>query len=266
MGILTADSRVRELALPTSNAGPTGIALGRPSFITHFPPPTHVTAIVGEAAPGQVAVATNDWVVVPGLGFADDWETELRVSNRERFPITFQVFGPFGAARSFSVPPSGSLTLKASSLLAARLKHVDRQPGLLFLPSIQARVFQKSRPQVSGVLPSIRQSTLLDLSLDVLCFSGARRSLPDRSNLFLVALDVSNVRVECLSPAGEVLAVSDFPISGSLFLTDVLSLLSVDSFDDGQIRVTAISGSGSLWGYLATLQDGSLTITAGAVP
>jgi hypothetical protein len=69
-----------------------------------------------------------------------------------------------------------------------------------------------------------------------------------------------------LSPAGEVLAVSDFPISGSLFLTDVLALLGVDSFDDGQIRVTAISGSGSLWGYLATLRDGSLTITTGAVP
>jgi virginiamycin B lyase len=174
VGILTADSRVRELALPTSNAGPTGIALGRPSFITHFPPPTHLTAIVGEATPGQVAVATNDWVVVPGVGFADDWETELRFSNRERFAVTFQVFAPFGAARSFSVPPSGSLTLLASSLLT--------QPGWstwivnpdsFFLPSIQARVFQKSRPQVSGVLPSIRQSTLLDLSPDVSLLFGS---------------------------------------------------------------------------------------------
>jgi hypothetical protein len=73
--------------------------------------------------------------------------------------------------------------------------------------------------------------------------------------------------VEAVTTDGQGLASSDFQVVGSLFLTDVLAQIGVSSLDGGQVRVTRLSGPEAVWGYLATLkEDGSLSITSGAVP
>jgi virginiamycin B lyase len=276
VGVVNPDSVVREFSLPTSASNPEGIAFGVPADpIGHFTSPKRAALWVAEASANQLAAAFTDLIVIAGAGASGDWDTEVQISNREKFSLSLNLFGVFGqngvpaSTGGIRVPLSagGSTRLTAKGLGSGEWSIWFLEDLSFFLPAVNVRVFQRSRPGISGGLPAIRLSTLEKLDATVLSFPGARR-LPgfSRSNLVLGGLGSGRIRVEAVTAQGEVLGSSEFAFPGSLFLTDVLSKLGVNTLDIGQIRVTRLLGV-PFWGYLATAdQDGSLVVTTGANP
>jgi virginiamycin B lyase len=272
VGVMTPDLSLKELTLPTSGAGLTGIALGTQFFLQHFPPPAVTRLVVAQTAENRLALATADWIVVPGAGSSGDWDTDVRISNRESFSLPVQILGVTpSSGPSFVVPAAGSTRVSAMGLPAAGWSTWVINPNSFFLPSVDARVFQRGRPGVSAGLPATRLSTLRTLAPKVLSFPGAQRTSGGaRSNLFLTFLDSSFpllVRIDALSSEGRLLGSLDLELRHSVYLTDIVSRLSGSSLDDGQIRVTLLSGDGIVWGYLATAgEDGSTSFSVGANP
>jgi len=276
VGVVNPDSIVKEFDLPTPLSNPEGIAFGLPADpIGHFTPPKRAALWVAEASANQLAVALTDWVVIAGVGASVDWDTEVQISNREKFSLSLKLFGVFGQNRipastaGIPVPLSagGSTRFTAVSLGGGDWGTWFLEDLSFYLPSVNVRVFQRSRPEISDGVPAIRLSTLEKLDATVLSFSGARRSPGiSRSNLVLGGLGSGRIRVEALTAEGEILGSSEFALPGSLFLTDVLAQLGVNTLDIGQIRVTRLAGA-PFWCYLATAdQGGSLVITAGGNP
>ena len=78
--------------------------------------------------------------------------------------------------------------------------------------------------------------------------------------------------VEAFDSSGQSLASQTFAITGeSTFqattIVDVLSRLGITELEDGQIRVTRVTGTGSLWGVLTNvLESGALKVKLGANP
>jgi virginiamycin B lyase len=272
VGVITPDFSLKELSLPTAGSGPSGIALrSLTATVEHFSPPVRWELVVLEAGVGQVAWAKTDFVLVPGAGGSADWVTEFTIASRENFEVPTVLHFVQNQGTFIAPPPAGSVRFITTPTADWTSWVVN--PNSFFVPSVHARIFQRSKPEVSASLPVIRLSTLLDLNADVLSFSGATRGPGGaRSNLFLTAvtqdgLTTSTVRVEAFSPDGSALGASNFGIAKYLLIGDVLAQLGVSSLETGQIRVTRISGTAAVWGYLATLKaDGALSISSGAVP
>jgi hypothetical protein len=108
----------------------------------------------------------------------------------------------------------------------------------------------------------------------VLTFPGAWRGAGVHSNLVLAEVSEEGAEltylVEAYSAAGELVARSEplsLGTSQTVELADVLALLGVSMLDGGQIRVSKLSGTGLLWGLLATAaDDGTLSTSPGTNP
>jgi hypothetical protein len=123
----------------------------------------------------------------------------------------------------------------------------------------------------------VRLATIEGLDTSVLVFPGATRSAGVYSNLILQGIGGSftggsQVTVEVFDSSGQSLANQTFTVTGeatfqATTIVDVLGKLGVSELEDGQVRVTRVTGTGSLWGVLTNvLETGALKVKLGANP
>jgi len=227
-------------------------------------------------------------LVVIGAGFVGDWDTEIELADSSlpggtqgsitKFVVNVQPC--VGCGTTFSLPENGAGTWLASDILESalagpqvlRVATLNEQP----LPIARARTFRRSLPCQSADLPVLRESTLRAASTGVLVFPGVRRADDTRTNLILQTVgdpvDGADVLIEAFAadgtPLGSMTAtVPSEAAFSALTLVDVVALLGGDQVDGGRLVVTRTSGTGLVWGVLATYaQDGALTMSGGLNP
>jgi hypothetical protein len=144
---------------------------------------------------------------------------------------------------------------------------------------VKARIYNRGSPGQSADLPTIRLSTLTNISPKTLTFPGAQRAGPARSNLLISDVNSTaaiigsrqmvRVRVDLLSLDGSLVASGEFDFfaGDSIYLIDVIGRLGVSNFERGQIRVTELGNQALLWGYLSTINsDGAVSVFSGLNP
>src|SRR5262249_52318395 len=142
------------------------------------------------------------------------------------------------------------------------------------LPTTRARIFNRTRPCESSEIPVIRYSTIRRLNPSSLTFPTATRDASTHTNLVIAEVSAEGAELTVLVEAytadgllaGRSQAIS-LSFSQTREFVDILGLLGVGGLEDGQIRVTKLSGDGLLWGLLATSSDdGRLLISPGMNP
>src|SRR5262249_15868836 len=122
--------------------------------------------------------------------------------------------------------------------------------------SVRARTVNTAVPTQSAEVPVVRLSTVMGIGPSVLAFPGATRSSDAHSNIMLATTSgtAAVVMVEAFNANGAGMGGWSETVPGgrTLYLVDVLARLGVDSLDDGQVRVTRLSG-GTVWGWIGTV-------------
>lgn len=224
-------------------------------------------------------------LVVVGAGQSGTWDTEFSFANGTSDPITVQEYltasPPFPCISPcnvayVTVPANGTATVWMSSLIGGPLRTLYFTPlGGDALPTMRARVVNRyAAPDEAVELPVLRLQTALDMNASVFVFPSVKRSDAIHSNLAIGSVNgyvdfPVSIMVEAFGSDGTRLGSGTFSsgTANNIFLIDVLHQLGVDSLDDGQIRVTKVSGDGVLWGELAVLDTaGHVQISLGRNP
>jgi hypothetical protein len=222
------------------------------------------------AAPAAIAVV--------GAGTAGNWVTEIDMANPTDQTMITQVdamdvafiAGCPGDFCNKDQPPiagNGTATTLDSQVGNApqnalhTLYIVSKDPSVV--PVVRARARNVLNPQLTTELPTVRMDTLANLGGTTLNFPSAIRSSHTHVNLVIAAIvpdgggPAFTARVEAYSPDGTLLGGMNVSndtggaYSPNIFLVDVLAQLGVSDLADGQIKVTKLSGEGSLWGGMA---------------
>lgn len=242
------------------------------------------------AALAASATLRGEVLIVTGGGFVGAWDTEIDLANVGPDPIdvSLSVTGlPLGApcppacnGGTYTVPGHGTRRVLASDFLGEtyqgpQMIRVETAAGVA-APVVHARSVNDSSQTQFAELPVFRESSLTALDPSLLVFPGATRQDGAYSNLILEALGggfhATEVLVEVFSSDGEPLGSGQITVaSDSTFqattVVDVVGVLGVPSLESGQIRVTRIAGTGTLWGVLTTvLPVGALKVYLGANP
>jgi hypothetical protein len=246
-----------------------------------------VLVIVILSLSATIAIA-GDSLVIVGAGYAPPWDTDFALGNGEReerviwVGTTRESLSPCLSCPGTTVflPPDGTGKTTGQTVLSAfagqtgvTTLYVVPSDGSA-LPTVTARVVNQARPSQAIELPVVRFSTIEALNPAVLSFPAARRSIDSHSNLIVAEVSreegrALSILVEAYSAAGERLGSAAFDLSTgtTLFLVDVLAQLGVPSLEDGQIRVAKTSGTGLMWGLLATVSDeGRVSVSLGTNP
>ncbi|HEY2798456.1 MAG TPA: hypothetical protein VGK26_11260 [Thermoanaerobaculia bacterium] len=240
---------------------------------------------------GASALLRGDTLIVSAGGFVGAWDTEIEMANVSADPVdvTLSIVGlPLGlpcppncTSQTLTVPGHGTQRVLASAFLGSvyqgpQMIRVDTAAGVP-APSVHARSVSAASETQFAELPVVRLSTIEALDTTVLVFPGASRQEGVYSNLILEGIGGSFVggslvTVELFDGSGESLASRTFSITGEATLQattiqDVVGRLGVTELEDGQIRVTRLTGTGSLWGVMTNvLQSGALKVKLGANP
>jgi hypothetical protein len=240
---------------------------------------------------GASAFLRGETLLIAAGGFVGAWDTEIEMANVLADPVdvTLSITGmPLGlpcppncTSQTLTLPGHGTQTVLASTFLGSvyagpQMIRVDTQNGIA-APSVHARSISAGSQTQFAELPVVRLATIEALDTSVLVFPGASRTEGVYSNLILEGIGGtftggSVVTVEAFDSSGQSLASQTFAITGeSTFqattIVDVLARLGVSDLQDGQIRVTRVTGTGSLWGVLTNvLESGALKVKLGANP
>ncbi|HEX9150237.1 MAG TPA: hypothetical protein VF958_13840 [Thermoanaerobaculia bacterium] len=269
IGRIDVAGRIVEYPIATPASGPFGIAAE--GWYVWF----------AERGSGRISRMIRDAIIAVGVGVSGDWDTEFRLANAN-FEADDVYIGLWPEAQTvcpgscfnqtgIRLTGSGTATRRASQFLFGLMSLHLRGELEEAPPTAKARVFNSARPTQGIEVPLIRLSTLWERNPSVLAFPSARRGADVHSNLVLSEVgwdDDVTVLVEAFSADGTSRgsALHRIPPGATLFLTDVLAQLGVSEFD-GQIRVTRISGTGLMWGLLATVSDdGGVAVSPGANP
>lgn len=235
-----------------------------------------------------------DSLLVTGVGSPGTWTTNFTFANPTATELRVQAYIAAGyEEQCLPVCPIGQITIPANGTSSFTINgapfnsgllqtvYITPQDGVTF-PTVRVEAVNLADPTQRIVLPVIRLSTLNARSPDALFFPSASRSASTHSNIGvgLVASDGTNpqfsVRVEVFAADGTPLGQGVFgntfldQISSwsNIFLVDVLGYLGIASLDNGQIRVTRLTGEGALWGEMATVRSGacSVLMTEGVNP
>jgi virginiamycin B lyase len=295
IGRIKPDGTFREFDLPTRSSGPEGIDFSpSPSFA--FSPPRLALA---EATANRIAIAEADHLVIVGAGDAGAWDTRIDPANPESYLLNLKASpvrafpGPcvfsFCAQEFLQLPPRGTTGFFTSHVPRTTFQGIgtwflsaagfaDPAVAGFDLPTVKARVFNRGDPLQSADLPVTRYSTIAALDPSVLSFPGAEKGASgERSNLVLANLprdpgffpppSSMNVLVEVFSSAGDLQGSGVFALdTATTFLADIVGRLGISELHGGQIRVGKMSGTGLLWGILATIQNDGLTVSLGVNP
>lgn len=238
--------------------------------------------------------AAADSLVVTGTGSPGTWTTQLEIANPGSTDLRMTIYQAAGFQEcsfpvcpfvTLVVPADGTALVETSALSfdsATQLQTIYVTPSDdVTLPTVRAQATNLSQPSQKNILPVVRLSTLNLLAPSVLSFPAASRTSTTHSNIGVgvVAPDGTNpmfsIRIDVLSSTGTLLASRTFantivPELGSganIFLVDVLGLLGIGDLEEGQIRVTKLSGDGALWGEMATVtSDCGVLMTEGINP
>jgi hypothetical protein len=143
-------------------------------------------------------------------------------------------------------------------------------------PTVHARSISAASETQFAELPVVRESTIQTLDTTVLVFPGATRHAGVYSNLVIEGIGGSfvggsMVTVELFDSSGQSLGSRTFAVTGeatfqATTIVDVVERLGVSELEDGQIRVTRVTGTGSLWGVLTTVLGTGGLVQLGANP
>jgi hypothetical protein len=240
---------------------------------------------------GASAFLRGETLLIAAGGFVGAWDTEIEMANVLADPVdvTLSITGipsglpcpPNCTSQTVTVPGHGTQRVLASAFLGSvyagpQMIRVDTPNGVA-APSVHARSISAGSQTQFAELPVVRLATIQALDTSVLVFPGASRQDGVYSNLILEGIGGSFtggslVTVEAFDSSGQSLASQTFAITGeSTFqattIVDVLSRLGITELEDGQIRVTRVTGTGSLWGVLTNvLGSGALKVKLGANP
>jgi virginiamycin B lyase len=245
---------------------------------------------ISVAMGSNLAGAGPDSLLIAGAGWIGSWDTDIELANPTSALLEGWIFAPVPpilapcppacASTPFSIPANGTFHVRASEFigelfLGPRTLRIETLSGTL--PVAHARVVNRARPTQAADLPVLAESRLRALDPDVLVFPAATRLPAVHGNLFLtnVGSDPSSsmaVLVEAYSPDGLLAGSRSFSVPpeggfSGFTIPDVLARLGVASLENGQIRVTKVSGGGTLWGLLSTVSDeGWLSVAEGVNP
>ncbi|MEP6995755.1 MAG: hypothetical protein ABI968_14630 [Acidobacteriota bacterium] len=246
--------------------------------------------LAGFSAPSALRGDVGDVLIIAGGGFVGPWDTEIDMANISADPIsvTLSRSGPIPMieapcppncnGKTYTVPGHGTLRVLASDFLAFTGPQMIRVETDKFVvdgpvhasPVVHARAVNTLSAAQFAELPVVRESTIKALDqVDPLVFPGASRLSGVYSNLILGNIEEfspsSEILVEAFDSQGSVLGSAHF--TAPTTFVDVVKALGVSELDGGQIRVTKLSGDGTLWGVLTTVVgNGSLKVSLGANP
>jgi hypothetical protein len=239
-----------------------------------------VLIIVAAALLSVTRTVAGDSLVVTGTGSPGTWTTQLELANPGSTDLRVTIYETAGFQEcSFPVcpfatvvvPGNGTIALETSSLSfdsATQLQTIYVTPSDgITLPTMRAQAINRAQPSQKNILPVVRLSTLNLLAPSVLSFPAASRTSITHSNIGVgvIAPDGTNppfsIRIDVLSSTGMLLAsgtfentlVPELGFGANIYLVDVLGYLGITELEDGQVRVTKISGDGALWGEMATI-------------
>jgi hypothetical protein len=229
-------------------------------------------------------------LIVTGGGFVGAWDTEIDLANVSSEPVDVALFIeglPLGApcppacnGGGVTVPGHGTRRVLASEFLGEtyagpQMIRVETPQGVP-APVVHARSISDSSQTQFAELPVLRESTLTSLDTSVLVFPGASREDGVYSNLVLQSLGggflPTEVMVEVFDAEGHLLGARPLMVSGdaafhATTVVDVVAFLGVSTLSSGQVRVTRVAGTGTLWGILTTvLRVGALKVNLGVIP
>ncbi len=240
---------------------------------------------------GAAAALRGETLIIAAGGFVGAWDTEIEMANVLADPVdvTLSITGlPLGlpcppncTSQTLTVPGHGTQRVLASAFLGSvytgpQMIRVDTAEGVS-APTVHARSLSNGSETQFAELPVVRESTIQALDTTVLVFPGATRKADVYSNLVLEGIGGSfvggsTVAVELFDSSGQSLASQTFAVTGeatfqATTIVDVVGRLGVPELEDGQVRVTRVTGTGSLWGVLTTvLGTGALKVQLGANP
>lgn len=226
-------------------------------------------------------VSGGDPLVVIG-GVVGTWDTEFDVGNARAEPLSGTMglqscpgSTPCpGSLVTFTVPPNGTLTLRASDLSALPAGFAlygIRFGGSGTAPTVRARTVNRARPSQTAVLPALHLSAIRKLDAAALSFPGAAHSAAGaRSNLIVAetGLGDASMLVEVFAPSGALL--KSIPLSlargQTAFLADLVRNSGGD-VENAHVLVTRAGCQGSLWAILSTFDPNqALSVGWGIAP
>jgi hypothetical protein len=251
-------------------------------------------SVLGTAGLLRAQGGVPESVVIAGTGSPGTYTTRLSLANVTNESVSVNVYAeawtitvgecPIACPVLFvTIPPNASKEVTTrgtpfdSGLLQALYVTLVDGPAL---PVVRA-VAENTFPYQHVALPCIRLSTLNGAGGGTLDFPDAMKNQVAHSNIAVgaVASDGVNalfeIKVEVFGSDGSVLAVGEFhnqlnfntEAGTNIFLGDVVGLLGLTALDHGHIRVTKLSGDGSLWGAMATsFGDGTVLMSEGQNP
>jgi hypothetical protein len=239
---------------------------------------------------GGAAALGGEDLIIAGGGFVGGWDTEIDLANVLADPIdvSLSIVGlPLGlpcppncTSKNYTLTGNGTLHILASDFLGAlyagpQMIRLETAAGVA-APVVHARSVSVASAAQFAELPVVRESTLDALDTSVLVFPGAARQSGVYSNLILETIGGnflgSQVLVEIFDSSGQRQGSGMFTVAGestpqATTIVDVAVRLGITDLADGQVRVTRLSGTGSLWGVLTTvIGTGSLKVQVGANP
>jgi virginiamycin B lyase len=223
----------------------------------------------------------GDPLVVLG-GVVGSWDTEFDVGNARAEPLTGTMglqscpgSTPCpGSLVTFTVPPNGTRTLRASdvsALPAGFALYGIRFGGSGTAPTVRARTVNRARPSQTAVLPALHLSAIRKLKGTALSFPGAAHSATGaRSNLVLTETGVGDaaVIVEIFAPSGTLLKSIPLQLARgqTTFLADVVRDAGGD-VENAHVLVTRAGRQGSIWAILSTFDEAqALSVGWGIAP
>jgi hypothetical protein len=241
-------------------------------------------AIAALAVLATAAMAES--LVIVGTGRSGSWDTVLEISNSGSAAEIIQL-GPTAGFQALcpnpcplpsrTINPGQTIRLTPDDLSGyhpafASISYVNSSdPSFTNNVSVRARSINTAVPTQSAEVPVVRLSTITALNPAVLSFPGATKSASAHSNLMLAEITGTApaiIQVEAFDASGTRTGVSTetVPAGGTLYLVGVLSRLGVNAMDDGQIKVTRLSG-GMVWGWIGTVfPDAGVHIGLGRNP
>ena len=232
------------------------------------------------------AGALAESLVIVGSGRSGSWDTVLEISNGGSAPVTVQL-GPVAGFQSIcptpcplpsrTIGPGQTVRLTPDDLSGyhppgVSISYVNAtDPGFASSISVRARSINTAVPTQSAEVPVVRLSTIMALNPTVLAFPGATLTASAHSNLMLAEITGSAaaiVQIEAFDTTGARVGstTQTVPAGGTLFLVNALARMGVNAMDDGQVRVTRMSG-GTVWGWIGTVfPDAGVHIGLGRNP
>lgn len=232
-------------------------------------------SLADESVPG------GDPLVVLG-GVVGSWDTEFDVGNARAEPLTGTMGLQScpgntpcpGSLVTFTVPPNGTLTLRASdvsALPAGFALYGIRFGGSGTAPTVSARTVNRARPSQTAVLPALHLSAIRKLDGSALSFPAAAHSATGaRSNLILTETGSGDaaVLVEVFAPSGTLLKSIPLQLARgqTAFLADVVRDAGGD-VENAHVLVTRAGRQGSIWAILSTFDEAqALSVGWGIAP